>query len=63
MKLTIVDIAIVSLIVLKFAGVIDWTWAQTLSPLIILVVIGFIQGTIEFFEERKNDNHKTPNRF
>jgi hypothetical protein len=54
MKLTIIDIAIVSLIVLKFAGVIDWTWAQTLSPLIILVVIGFIQGAIESFEERRN---------
>jgi len=54
MKLTIVDIAIVSLIVLKFTGVIDWTWGQVLSPLIILVVVGFIQGTIESFEERKN---------
>jgi hypothetical protein len=54
MKLTIVDIAIVSLIVLKFAGVIDWTWGQVLSPLIILVVIGFIQGAIESFEGRKN---------
>jgi len=54
MKLTIVDIAIVFPIVLKFTGVIDWTWGQTLSPLIILVVIGFIQGAIETFEERKN---------
>ena len=54
MKLTIVDIAIVSLIVLKFTGVVDFTWAQVLSPLIILVVIGFIQGAIESFEERKN---------
>jgi large-conductance mechanosensitive channel len=55
MKLTIVDIAVASLIVLKFTGVIDWTWAQTLSPLIILVVIGFIQGAIETFEERRNE--------
>jgi hypothetical protein len=54
MKLTIVDIAIVFPIVLKFAGVIDWTW-ETLSPLIILVVIGFIQGAIESFEGRKNE--------
>jgi len=54
MKLTFVDIAIVSLIVLKFTGVIDWTWGQVLSPLIILVVIGIIQGAIETFEERKN---------
>ena len=54
MKLTIVDIATVSLIVLKFTGVVDLTWAQALSPLIILVVIGFIEGVIEFFEERKN---------
>ncbi len=54
MKLTIIDIAIVSLIVLKFAGVIDWTWAQTLSPLMIVFVIGLIQGAIETFEERKN---------
>jgi hypothetical protein len=54
MKLTIVDIAIVSLIVLKFAGVIDWTWAQTLSPLMIVFVIGLIQGAIETFEERRN---------
>ena len=53
MKLTIVDIAIVSPIVLKFAGVIDWTWA-TLSPLMIVFVIGFIQGAIETFEERRN---------
>ena len=54
MKLTIVDIAIVSLIVLKFTGVVDFTWGQVLSPLIILGVIAVIQGAIESFEERKN---------
>jgi hypothetical protein len=55
MKLTIVDIAVVSLIVLKFTGVIDWTWVQTLSPFMIVFVIGLIEGAIETFEERKNE--------
>jgi hypothetical protein len=54
MKLTIVDIAIVSLIVLKFTGVVDFTWGQVLSPLMIVFVIGLIEGAIETFEERRN---------
>jgi hypothetical protein len=58
MKLGILDIAGICFIVLKLIGVIDWTWEQVLSVPIIVFIIGFVEGLIEYFmknRRQKND--------
>ena len=58
MKLGILDIAGICFIVLKLTGVIDWTWEQVLSVPIIVFIIGFVEGLIEYFmknRRQKND--------
>jgi len=53
MKLGILDIAGICFIVLKLAGVIDWTWEQVLSVPIIVFIIGFVEGLIEYFMKKQ----------
>ena len=52
MKLGILDIAAICFIVLKLTGVIDWTWEQVLSVPIIVFIIGFVEGLIEYFTKQ-----------
>jgi hypothetical protein len=52
MKLGILDIAGICFIVLKLTGVIDWTWEQVLSVPIIVFIIGFVEGLIEYFTKQ-----------
>ena len=53
MKLGILDIAGICFIVLKLTGVIDWTWEQVLSVPIIVFIIGFVEGLIEYFMKKQ----------
>ena len=53
MKLGILDYASIILIILKFTGVIAWTWGQVLCLPVILIAIGFIEGVIEFFMKKQ----------
>ena len=55
MKLGILDIAGICFIVLKLTGVIDWTWEQVLSLPIILFIIGFVEGLIEYFMKNQEE--------
>ena len=52
MKLGILDYASIILIILKLTGVIDWTWEQVLSVPIIVFIIGFVEGLIEYFTKQ-----------
>ena len=53
MKLGILDIAGICFIVLKLTGVIYWTWEQVLSVPIIVFIIGFVEGLIEYFMKKQ----------
>ena len=55
MKLGILDIAGICFIVLKLTGVIDWTWEQVLSVPIIVFIIGFFEGLIEYFMKNQEE--------
>jgi hypothetical protein len=55
MKLGILDIAGICFIVLKLTGVIDWTWEQVLSVPIIVFIIGFVEGLIEYFTKQNEE--------
>jgi hypothetical protein len=55
MKLGILDIAGICFIVLKLTGVIDWTWEQVLSVPIIVFIIGFVEGLIEYFMKNQEE--------
>ena len=55
MKLGILDYASIILIILKFTGVIAWTWEQVLCLPIILMTIGFVEGVIEFFMKKQEE--------
>ena len=55
MKLGILDIAGICFIVLKLTGVIDWTWEQVLSVPIIVSIIGFVEGFIEYFMKNQEE--------
>jgi hypothetical protein len=52
MKLGILDYASIILIILKLTGVINWTWEQVLSVPIIVFIIGFVEGLIEYFTKQ-----------
>jgi hypothetical protein len=55
MKLGILDIFGICFIVLKLTGVIDWTWEQVLSVPIIVFIIGFVEGLIEYFTKQNEE--------